>query len=74
MEEIGLQVNTSYVGKGGVIKKRWELTESGKEYAIYVDTGRKHSDGAPVRNIQWYESVVDLLKTLDKIASPELLT
>ena len=73
LEEIGLQVNTSYVGKGGITKKRWELTEAGKEYAIYVDTGRKHSDGAPVRNIQWYESVVDLLKTLDKVASPELL-
>ena len=73
LEEVGLQVNTSYIGKGGVIKKRWELTESGKEYAIYVDIGRKHSDGTPVRNIQWYESVIDLLKTLDKVASPELL-
>ncbi len=62
LEELGLQVQTSYVGKGNVIKKFWELTEEGKQHAIYVDTGRKHSDGTPVRSIKWYESVIELLK------------
>ena len=62
LEELGLQVNTSYKGKGGKLKKRWELTKEGKQYAIYVDTGKKHSDGLPVRNIQWYERIIDLLK------------
>ncbi len=62
LEELGLQVQTSYVGKGNVIKKFWELTEEGKQHAIYVDAGKKHSDGTPIRGIKWYESVVELLK------------
>ncbi len=62
LEQLGLQVHTSYIGKGNVTKKRWELTEKGKKYGIYLDTGKKHSDGTPVRNIQWYESVINLPK------------
>ena len=62
LEQLGLQVHTSYVGKGNVTKKRWELTEKGKKYGIYLDTGKKHSDGTPVRSIQWYESVINLPK------------
>ena len=61
LEELGLQVQTSYVGKGNVIKKFWELTEAGKKYGIYVDTSRKSTDGIP-RSIKWYESVIELLK------------
>ena len=42
-------------------RQRWELTEFGKEYAEYQDTGQKNSDGSPRRAIKWYESVVDFL-------------
>ena len=62
LEELGLQVQTSYVGKGNITKKFWELTEEGKQHGIYVDTSRKHSDGTPIRSIKWYESVIELLK------------
>ena len=62
LEELGLQVQTSYVGKGNIVKKFWELTKEGKQQAIYVDTSRKHSDGTPIRSIKWYESVIELLK------------
>ncbi len=62
LEELGMQVQTSYVGKGNVTKKFWELTEEGKQYGIYVDTSRKHTDGTPIRSIKWYESVIELLK------------
>ena len=62
LEELGLQIQTSYVGKGNVIKKFWELTKEGKQYGIYVDTSRKYNDGTPIRNIKWYESVIELLK------------
>ncbi|TGO03764.1 hypothetical protein PN36_00470 [Candidatus Thiomargarita nelsonii] len=40
----------------------YELTDKGLEYAIYLDTGKKHSDGTPIRQIKWYDSVVEVLK------------
>ena len=40
----------------------YELTDKGLEYAIYLDTGKKHSDGTPIRQIKWYDSVVEILK------------
>jgi len=41
----------------------YELTNAGKKYAIYVDTGKRHkTDGSPVRQIKWYSLVVDVLK------------
>lgn len=40
----------------------YELTDSAKELAQVVDTGRKHSSGAFVTQIKWYSSVVELLK------------
>jgi len=41
----------------------YELTNAGKKYAIYVDTGKRHkTDGSPVRQIKWYASVVEVLK------------
>jgi hypothetical protein len=40
----------------------YELTEKGLEYGLYLDTGKKHGDGSPVRQIKWYASVVDVLK------------
>lgn len=45
----------------------WELTDLGLQYAEYLDTGKKHSDGTPVRQIKWYESVVDFLQPQQKI-------
>jgi len=41
----------------------YELTDAGKKYAVYVDTGKRHkTDGSPVRQIKWYASVVEVLK------------
>jgi len=40
----------------------YELTDKGLEYAIYLDTGKKHNDGTPIRQIKWYDSVVEVLK------------
>lgn len=40
----------------------YELTEKGLEYGLYLDTGKKHSDGTPVRQIKWYRRVVNLLE------------
>ncbi|OAD19482.1 toxin-antitoxin system, toxin component, Bro family [Candidatus Thiomargarita nelsonii] len=42
----------------------YELTNLGKEHGIYLDTGKKHkTDGTPVRQIKWYDSAIDLVKT-----------
>ena len=46
----------------------WKLTESGKKYGIYLDTGKKHSSGAPVNQIKWHESVVpEIQKEINKL-------
>lgn len=44
-------------------KKQYELTASGEKVAETLDTSRKHSDGAPVKQIKWRSGVVDMLKT-----------
>ena len=45
LAELGYQVR-----KG----KEWELTEKGKSAGgVYLDTGKKHGNGAPVRQIKW---------------------
>ena len=41
----------------------WRLTDKGKEYGTYLDTAKKHSDGTPVQQIKWKESVVSLLRS-----------
>lgn len=62
----GLQKNVEY--KKG--KKRWELTEKGREFGKYQDSGRKHSDGKPVMNIGWFETVLtELVKYGEKLKS-----
>ncbi|MHB0763179.1 phage antirepressor N-terminal domain-containing protein [Stutzerimonas sp. NM35] len=60
LADCGLQRSTEYA-KG---KKRWELLPDGKAFAVITDTAKKHSDGKPVQQILWKESVLDLLKRL----------
>lgn len=40
----------------------WELTEDGKKHGVYLDTGKKRSDGTPVRQIKWVASVLGFLQ------------
>lgn len=65
---IGLQHHVTY--KPG--KKRWEVTPEGKEYAVNTDTGKKHSDGKPVQQILWKESVAKPLKRLSEKLQAEM--
>ena len=44
-------------------KQKWKATESGKSYTILKDTGKKHGGGAPVQQLFFFRSVVDLLKS-----------
>lgn len=60
LAECGLQHQVVY--KPG--KKRWEVTPDGKLFAVITDTGKKHSDGKPVQQILWKESVQEMLARL----------
>lgn len=53
-------VNSRLQAKGFQIKgvAGWELTASGKALGgVYLDTGKKHSSGVPVRQIKWPATV-----------------
>ncbi len=40
----------------------WTLTKVGRNYATYLDTGRKQTNSNSVRQIKWYGEVVNQLK------------
>ncbi|KGU87190.1 KilA-N domain-containing protein [Pseudomonas mediterranea] len=60
LADCGLQHQVIY--KPG--KKRWEVTPDGKLFVVITDTGKKHSDGKPVQQILWKESVQEMLARL----------
>lgn len=68
LAECGLQRHVEYA-KG---KKRWELLPEGKPFAIITDTPKRHSDGKPVQQILWKESVLGELKRLAHRLQAEL--
>jgi len=41
----------------------WEPTAKGQPFAIWKDTGKKHSNGTPVRQLFWAASLVPALQT-----------
>ena len=36
----------------------WVPTEKGKPYAVFLDTGKRHSDGTPITQLKWLSSIV----------------
>ena len=40
----------------------WALTELGRKYGTYLDTGRKQTNRSPTKQIRWYGEVVNQLK------------
>jgi len=43
-------------------KLYYKQTEEGKPFSEFVDTGKKHGDGTPVKQLKWYSSIINLLK------------
>lgn len=43
-------------------KFEWRLTEKGKAYGSYLDTGKVHSNGTPIQQIKWKESILPLMQ------------
>ena len=68
LAQCGLQHHVIY--KPG--KKRWEVTPDGKEFAVITDTAKRHSDGKPVQQILWKESVAKPLKRLAEKLQAEM--
>lgn len=42
--------------------KKWDVTDAGRPYARIYDTGKKHNSGAPVQQVKWAASVVDVIR------------
>lgn len=36
----------------------WVPTEKGKPYAVFLDTGKKHSDGTPITQLKWLSTII----------------
>ena len=36
-------------------------TQKGKPYAVFIDTGKKHSDGTPVTQLKWLNTILENL-------------
>lgn len=68
--EIGKQLNPSLsavatnrlldaLGYQEKLGSAWVPTEKGKPYAVFLDTGKKHSDGTPVTQLKWLSSIIE---------------
>lgn len=36
----------------------WSPTTKGKSFAVFLDTGKKHSDGTPITQLKWLSSII----------------
>ena len=43
-------------------KFEWRLTDRGKAYGSYLDTGKVNSNGTPIQQIKWKESILPLVQ------------
>jgi len=39
----------------------WSPTTKGKAYAVFLDTGKKHSDGTPITQLKWFDTILENL-------------
>jgi hypothetical protein len=40
----------------------WQPTAAGEPHAVWLDTGKRHSDGTPVRQLKWAASILPLIE------------
>lgn len=52
LAEIGLQEKVAGI---------WVATEKGSTHCEVLDTGKKHGDGTPIKQLKWYQSVVEII-------------
>ena len=44
------------------IGDNWEPLGKGREYAVVLDAGKKHSDGTPIRQVKWNSSILSVIE------------
>lgn len=49
--------------------KHWTPTETGKPHSVLLDTKKAHTDGTPVQQLKWKQSVISLLRSKLKDAN-----
>lgn len=60
------EANLILAAKGFQIKegKQWLPTDTGKPFAVLLDTGKQHSSGVMVQQLKWKESILSELENL----------
>ena len=53
LERLGFQVKVADL---------WQPTDDGQVYAVMLDTGKRHSDGSPVRQLKWDSDILNILQ------------
>ena len=43
------------------VADQWIATEKGRVFSELLDTGKKHSDGTPIKQLKWFQSVLNIL-------------
>jgi prophage antirepressor-like protein len=51
------------------VGEKWEPLGDGTTYAVMLDTGKKHSDGTPIRQLKWDSGILEQFDTLIEEAS-----
>ena len=46
------------------IGDKWGPLELGQPYAVVLDTGKRHSDGTPVRQLKWDSSILPVVENI----------
>jgi len=50
--------------RDGKNRPRWKATEKGKKYTVLKDTAKQHTDGTPIQQMFFLESVISFLEML----------
>jgi len=60
LEAAGMQV----MERGPKKKVIWNVTPLGKDHSDVINSGKKHSNGAPITQVVWAESAIEFCTTL----------
>lgn len=59
LSAIGTNKRLESLGYQEKLGSAWVPTTAGKPYAVFLDTGKKHSDGTPVTQLKWLSSIIE---------------
>lgn len=59
LSAIGTNKRLESLGYQEKLGAAWVPTTAGKPYAVFLDTGKKHSDGTPVTQLKWLSSIIE---------------